>query len=215
MKNNINSSYSLRFSCILPFVACSASAALVRINFSATVSSISAPFVSEPLFQVGSTIDGYYIYNDSTPKSGGNFPALVLFEATLTRSGTPIFMSSNNGAVWLTDGGSTDTFRIDANVPDLNLSGAYINGLSLYARSSVSEFTSGSSLSAATPGILQSRFAPYTFSLQAPSGSFYGIEASGTFTYAAIPEPSTTATYCGLTVLAILAYRRRHKKNVA
>ena len=75
----------------------------VRIDFNAVVTSLSAPFVSEPLFNVGSTISGYYIYDDTTAFSSSAFPALIDFQATLTRTGSPIFMTSSDGSVRLSN----------------------------------------------------------------------------------------------------------------
>lgn len=213
---NLKNLTRLAAGCALAWVA-QLQAEHVRIDFNAVVASLSAPFVSEPLFNVGSTLSGYYIYDDSTALSAGAFPALIDFQATLTRAGSPIAMTSSNGAVRLSNnvqfpsgsGTTYDVFRIDANVPELSLDGAYINGLVLYARAANTELVSGSTLSLATPGLYANRFVPYMFSLQAPSGSFYGIEATGSFTYTAVPEPAAWGVFAGLITAGVATRRRR------
>lgn len=204
----------------------SLSASIIKIDFSGTITTLNAPFVTEALFAVGSTLNGYYIYDDAVALTSSAFPALIEFKAELTRPASPIHLISTNGDLRLTNNFTRpfglpsqdfDQFRIDANIPNTDLEGAYFNGVSLYMRGPIDTFSSNPILSDASYGILNNSFTPYLFNVQAPSGSIYGVVGEGSFIYSAtlIPEFASSCTLMGLCSILFAVNLKARSRRMA
>lgn len=210
----------------------SVKATIIRIDFNGTISSLSAPFDGEPLFGVGSTIAGYYVYDDSIPLSYpagygnlgeasdnmGRFPALIEFEATLNNGGNSSAIDNSlidSGDIWLTGNDSDpfepvdfDQFSIIVNF--FQLGPQAIAAISLTMRGDADRFTSGLTLSDTSTDLLNGDFSPYQINIVAGTGLNI-VNGTGPFSYSAavIPEPSITAAAVGFIVFLVAYTRKR------
>lgn len=189
-------------------------AAQITVNFSGTVSGVSAGVASG--FSVGDALSGSYTFESTTPATGSSNSDFAVFNALTGLSFTVnAYAASSNGApeIQIDDPpGGPDRYGLVARASD-GLTGPNVNGLSVFAFGFRLDDSTGTAFSDAL-------LLPTSLSLgDFDSTSFFlffdGFNelVSGTITgisFVGVPEPALLALF-GASVLAagVVARRRR------